>query len=117
MTDEQIAFANAKIMEQLILMRQLILEDDEKKLIKKYDIVLRQNRNGFEISVEITPYRLRGGATSSFLFSTMIGMTSLPTISQILSPCISGYRDYRLAMMPVFVLSIPSMTPGGTFGI
>lgn len=116
MTDEKIAYANAKIMEQLALMRQLILEDEEKSLIDKFELLLRQTKRGLEVSVEVTPYRMQGGVVSPFLFSAMIGLTSISSVSQIFSPCFSGYRDYRTEMMPMVMLDIKKISSGMNLG-
>lgn len=99
MNDEKMTYANAKIMEQLALMRQLIMEDEEKKLIDKFELLVRQTKRGFEVSVEVAPYRMRGGTVSPFFFSAVIGLASISSVSQILSPCFSGYRDYRIGII------------------
>ena len=115
MTDEKMAYANAKIMEQLALMRQLIMEDEAKKLIEKFELLVRQTKRGFEASVEVVPYRMQGGVVSPFYFSAMIGMASISSVSQIFSPCFSGYRDYRMGMMPMVMLEVPRVSSGTIF--
>lgn len=116
MNDEKMTYANAKIMEQLALMRQLIMEDEEKKLIDKFELLVRQTKRGFEVSVEVAPYRMRGGTVSPFFFSAVIGLASISSVSQILSPCFSGYRDYRIGMMPMVMLDIQKISSSMNLG-
>lgn len=117
MTEEQMEFANAKIMEQLALMRQLIIEDEEKRLIKKFELLVRQTKRGFDVFVEIEPYRIRGDLVSPFSFSAMIGLGSIYSIQQIFSPCFSGYGNYRLGMMPVTIFDMPRINSGMNLGL
>ena len=110
MNDEKMTYANAKIMEQLALMRQLIMEDEERKLIDKFELLVRQNKRGFEVSVEVTPYRIRGSVISPFLFSAVIGVDSISLVSQIFSPCFSGYRDYRIEIISTIAFDVTKLS-------
>lgn len=111
------AFANAKIMEQLALMRQLIAEDEEKKLIEKFELLVKQTKRGFYVSLKIEPHKIRVGFISPFSFSVVIGLASIYSIPDIFLSCFSAYRDYRISMLPIALDDLHRISSGSNLAL
>lgn len=106
MSKEQIEFANKKFLEQMMIIRQMLMEDEEKKLIEAYELLLSERRHRYELALRVFSYKWRDGldATTDFNFSTPVGGVPLLLINQQLSRCIYNYEGYRSILPPSVVL-------------
>lgn len=108
MNKEQIEFANKKFLEQMIIIRQMLMEDEEKKLIEAYELLVSEKKHRYELALRVFPCKGRGGLddATGFTFSTPVGGVPLLLINQQFSQCIYSYGGYRSILPPPVVFPV-----------